>query len=800
MEKTELMPYKRKQNGQAAAVLGSRKAGFLPLAKQMLLLNMIGFFLGRASILDDLAPFGIAYFIALLTREKRNGIIGLSVLLGTMTVVEAGTWAKYGIALLTSWLVFRCIKDRIQWNTFKTAFGAGTAMMISGMVYRAFTEFYIYDLFMTAFESVVVFVFVYILSYAVPVALQKTNRKILSNEELICVAITGAVLISGFSEMKAGPYEVKNILGILLTLLFAYHGGASVGAGVGVTIGIITSMSSIGTPTIIGIYSFSGLLAGIFKDLGKTGSAIGMIMGNAILTFYINGSTEVILQFEEIIAAFVVFMLMPKSVMAYMEKFVNAQAGVLQLDKAYGERIRKIAFDRLREFANAFSGLAATYGQILEKNKVIDQQDIAGIIDQVVSKVCNQCGMCRSCWQNNFYNTYNDMVDIIGVLESFGKIKEDKIPVMLKKRCIRLDMLLQAVYDQFEIYKIHYKWQNKLFESRQLVAEQFQGVSDMIHRLAREVCMEVQFKTNIEDALYVAFDKAGVQINKVTVFEKENGKIEVDVEKRPCFDRKQCDEKIAPIVSQVMGAEFIRKNQHCSRDEAAGSCVFKLVQAEKYRIGTGVARVSKENGCICGDSYTMMALQDGKYMMALSDGMGSGERAAKESTATITLLEQLMEAGFDQDTAIKTINSILVLKSSEEIFSTIDLSMIDLYTGKLDCIKIGAASSFIKRANGEIEIIKSASLPIGILNKIDFDSLGKRLYHGDFVIMVSDGVLDADKDMDVKENWIVSALKTIHSRNPQSIADELLDMAIRKYGDKIEDDMTVLVTKIWESK
>ncbi|MFT9494020.1 stage II sporulation protein E [Anaerosolibacter sp.] len=800
IEKYELMPYKRKENGQTKAILGGKRIESFYGTKQLILLSIIGFLLGRASILDGLVPFGIAYFSVLLAKERKNAFVGIGVVVGTITAIGAEALMKYGFALALSWVVFYLIKDKMHLNVLKTALISGITMFLSGMFYGIFSDLYLYDLFMIGFESVVTFVFVYILSYAVPVALQKTNRKILSNEELICIAITAAVLISGFADLSIGDYGLKNILGILLTLIFAYNGGASVGASVGVTIGIITSMSTIGTPTVIGIYAFSGLLAGIFKDLGKLGSSMGMIMGNAILTFYINGSTEVILQFEEIIIAFGIFMILPKSILGYAEKYVNAQGGAVQIEKTYSERIRRITHDRLKEFSQAFSELAVTYGQVLEKDKLIDQEEIAGIIDQVVNKVCSKCGMCRSCWKNSFYSSYNDLVEIIAVLESSGRIKEDKIPTILKKRCIRLEILLQAVYDQFEVYKIHYKWERKLFESRQLVAEQFQGVSEIIHRLGKEISMEVHFKTDIEDAMYVAFDKAGVAVKKVTVFEKENGKMEVDIEKRACYDRKQCDEKIAPIVSQVMGTSFVRKHQLCATDDHTENCVFKLVAAEKYRASTGVARAAKDNHYICGDSYTMMALQDGKYMIALSDGMGSGEKAAKESTTTITLLEQLLEAGFDQETAIKTINSILVLKSSDEIFSTIDLSIVDLYTGRLDCIKIGAASSFIKRANGEVEIIKSTSLPIGILSKIDFDSFGKKLGKGDFIIMMSDGILDADKQTDIKESWIVGALQSIHSRNPQTIADELMNMAIKKYEDKLEDDMTVLVTKVWESK
>ncbi|QXM07236.1 stage II sporulation protein E [Crassaminicella indica] len=792
-DKINVIPYQRVYSGQAHTYMGERKkTGIFHLSKNMFMLVLVGFLLGRANILDGLAPFGIAFYISLLTKDKKYSYIGLFVLLGMFTT-HINT-AKYIIALALSFIVFLVIRDKVRAKTFMTAIAASFVMFLAGLIYMLATEIYIYDLVMEGFESVVVFVFVYILSYAVPIIIQRRNRKVLSNEELICIAILSAVVVSGLANIVIGNFRIKNIFGILLTLIFAYNGGASIGASVGITIGIITSMSSIETPMVISIYGFSGLLAGIFKDLGKKGSAIGIILGNAILTFYINGSTEVLIQFEEIIASCMLFIIMPRAMMQYMEKFANANN--YKIDKTRSERIKEMIYLRLKEYSNAFSELATTYGNIAEKEKLIDQNDMANMVDEVAEKICKHCGMCRSCWHNNFYSTYNDIVNVISYLESYGKIKSEKIPQVLKKRCIKLDSLIDAIMGRFEVHKVHYEWQRRLFESRQLVAEQFEGVAHIIDDLSKEINMKIDFRTEVEDALYVAFDKEGIPIDKITVLEKEDEKFEIAIEKRACFDRKQCDERIAPIVSKVIGRDVVRKPKLCKADAKTGNCSFTLTEAEKYRIATGVARVSKDD--ICGDSYSFIDLPDGKYMMALSDGMGSGERAAKESQASISVLEQLMEAGFEKDVAIKTINSILVLKSSEETFSTMDLSMVDLYTGKVEFVKIGAASSFIKRANGDVEVIRSTSLPIGILNNVDIESFGQRLNNGDFVVMMSDGVLDADSDVDEKEQWIISALKKIKSKNPQRIADDLLDMAIKKYGNKIKDDMTVMISKVWE--
>jgi len=158
-------------------------------------------------------------------------------------------------------------------------------------------------------------------------------------------------------------------------------------------------------------------------------------------------------------------------------------------------------------------------------------------------------------------------------------------------------------------------------------------------------------------------------------------------------------------------------------------CNLKLVEAEVFSITTGMARSSKYENQVSGDSYSFMNTGSGKYILALSDGMGTGQAASSQSKVAISLLEQFMETGFDQDTAIKLINSILVLKSDDDSFATIDLSAIDLYDGKIEFVKIGAAPTFIKRQN-KVEVVKTVSLPAGILSDIDTELVSKNADNG----------------------------------------------------------------------
>lgn len=766
------------------------------LDKNFIFLGILAFLLGRASILEGLMPFGVAFFSIVIVKDKKNLILGAIVLLGLITV-EAEKY-RYAFTMILILISLRHMVKNVNFNVFKLAFISGLITFIAGTVYTLFTNFYLYDLFMISFEAVVVFVFTYILSYAIPALKYNSNRKVLSNEEVICIAIVAAVAILGLAHVKIGGFSLKNIVGVLLTLFFAYNGGASVGAAVGVTIGVITSMTTTGTPTIIGIYAFSGLLGGIFKDIGKIAAALGMILGNSILTFYINGSTETLIQFEEILIAFVIFIITPRALSNYMAKIINSKINSIEMDRIYSERIKKITTKQLKEYSTAFSELAETYSKIAEKEQIIENKEVTTIINDIANSICLDCSMKRSCWENYFYSTYNGIMDAITILETDGKLDKNNLPIYLKKKCLKEDKLIDKINAVYEIHKVGYKWSKKLFEMRQLVSDQFIGIASIIDELSTEIETKVEFKKDVEDALYVVFDKERIFVDNITVLENEKGKFQIDIEKKNCYKRKICEKQIIPLVARVIGREVIKKNAGCAFDREQGSCIIQLVEAQRYKVNTGIARISKNNNVISGDSYSFLNLNDNKYMIALSDGMGSGEKAARESSATITLLEQLMEAGFSKDIVIRTINSVLMSKSLDEAFSTIDLSIVDLYTARVEFIKSGAVASFIKRLNGDVEVVETSSLPAGIINEIYLDNKIVKLNHGDFIITMSDGVLDADKNFIDKTDWVVELLSKLNSRNPQSIADKILNTALEKRENKIDDDMTVLVTKIWK--
>ena len=796
------LPKELKEDGvsmveRSTAYSYERKLQLLLNYKSVALLHLVGFLLGRAGILGSLTPFGIAFFAALYHKNQKYLTVALSIFIGMLTVHGISQSIPYGIALALTALVFSYGLNLRRAKVFTSAGITAAIYLVVGAIFVFIRSFFMYDLMMLGFEAVVIFVTYYISSYAIPIALQKSHRRVLATEEIICVAILMALTLSGINETYYLGLSLKNILGILITIMFAYNGGPGVGASVGVTLGLITSMSySSMPPIIIGIFAFSGLLAGIFKDLGKVGSALGFLVGNIIITFYINGYFEVFIQLKEVIAAFVMFMIIPAAWVMQLQKFSSPVMGIIHSTQNYGDEMKKRIHEKLTYYSDTFMELSTTFENISDKLGVFQQEDLSKLIEEVAFSVCSECGMKRSCWDKNFFNTFQGLQELFLLIEVKDEVDCGSMPDHIQKRCIRSKEMIQKMVHLYELNRINMIWKKRLFESKELVGEQLKGVANGIKDLAEDVNNEIEFDTELEDLIYVAIDKLGIQISNLLVTKTSMGKLEVTIEKKPCFGRDDCVDRIIPVVSEVIGTQLVKKYQSCITNNNQSACRFTLVEANRYTASTKVARVIKDGNILSGDSYTFMDINNDSFLVALSDGMGAGESAHNQSSATITMLEKMMEAGFGEEMSIKTINSMLMLKSTEEIFSTVDMTLIDLHKGTANFAKIGSAPSFIKRKNNKVDLITSSSLPIGIISDIHIQENSLKLQDGDFIIMVSDGITEINTEFG--EQWLVDYLSTLDTRNPQEMADKILNQALQFTGNMPVDDMTVLVTKVWK--
>ncbi|QIA26201.1 SpoIIE family protein phosphatase [Thermaerobacter sp. PB12/4term] len=215
----------------------------------------------------------------------------------------------------------------------------------------------------------------------------------------------------------------------------------------------------------------------------------------------------------------------------------------------------------------------------------------------------------------------------------------------------------------------------------------------------------------------------------------------------------------------------------------------------RYGMRVGVARTPKEGRWISGDGYLCRSFdQGGRMVLVISDGMGSGRRAANESRLALQLLERMLEAGLPATPAVRLLNTALALRD-RETYTTVDLAAVDLERGRVEFVKIGAAPSFVRRAR-EVQMIAHPAPPAGYVEEGDVQAGSGVLEPGDLVVLVSDGVLSAFGDVDAATAWIRGYLAGLEDDDPRRVAARIVKEALRRSGDRAPDDMTVVTGKL----
>ena len=141
------------------------------------------------------------------------------------------------------------------------------------------------------------------------------------------------------------------------------------------------------------------------------------------------------------------------------------------------------------------------------------------------------------------------------------------------------------------------------------------------------------------------------------------------------------------------------------------------------------------------------------------------------------------------------INSALSSEMEEDMYATLDISILDLYQGNMELIKNGACPTYIKR-NKEVELINLSALPTGIVNEVEFKDYEKDLKEGDIIIMCTDGITESNEEFQNKELWLKYFIEELQTEDVQQIADLIISEAIDNNYGKEKDDMTVIVAKI----
>lgn len=796
MEKTELtIEYTEERPTFGKAILPQKpiKTPFPRKAlAQSICFCLLGFFWGRGEILQILHPMGPAYLSAFFGEGWLFWPVWLTVGAGALHTVPL----KAGSVLAASAAIQLTLgRFVLREESGKKALLGTFAMALAGIFYAISRQGLGFYFAVAAMESSLVLVISYLLQKGLSLLLERGKYLVLTREETISfVLLAGGALVGLSSFNRTGLQQsFLPAASSFCLLLAARQEGIGGGAAAGVFLGFLLFLSGgIQMPLFIAL-SLGGMLAGCAREFGRMASALAMVLAPCIFLFYIEAEQLQPLWMGGLAAGAVLFCLLPKKI---LEKLSGARATESPADRY--TKMKERTEEKLLGCATAFFGLSKTFRR---QEEGIEKGEVSRLVDTIAGKVCQGCGLAHYCWEEELYRTYSMAFSALSSCEDSGRLQKTDLPPHFQETCPRLDAFAEMVNEVYEIYRRDKIWGNRLTECRELVGQQMQAVGEIMQTLSGQMDLECVFLEGAEELLTAALKKQGIHPKKVSVTEEKNGRgRQVRISLPACGGKGVCREKILPLVKRIMDCPMLLSEEGtCSVDGEGRSCALHFIQEPTFALTTATAFASAEGSRPTGDAAAFLETETGRALLALSDGMGTGERAAKESRIAIELLEEFTAAGFDWELAVKMINSALLLRRGEETYATLDICQVDLFDGHASFIKLGAAASYIWR-NNRIISLRSTTLPAGILKQVVPEQNEMLLKDGDVLFLVTDGITDALGGEEETARWLKGKLLAFPVANPQDAADYILQEARKEQKEDRKDDMTVLAGRFWRKR
>lgn len=780
------------------------------------MLSMVGF--NTNNLIFSFVPFGLAIIAGALSNNRPIGIMYVLSLIGTFIRFGFNNLLVYFATSLVFFILILFIRPKIQDGINEQKKIGGHlffAVTLVQVVPIFFREFYVFDLLSGIMLGITTYIFYKIFVNSITLIIDFGTRRAFTIEEVIGTSLLLSIAITVFGDLNIFGFSIKNILSILIVLVLGWKNGILVGATGGITIGVVLGVITGTEPIMIAAYAISGLIAGLLNKFGRIGVIVGFIFGNVVLAYAANGNTVELIMFQEILIASLGLLAIPKNIEINIEDLVGSTKLLpettekdLEENKDTIYKLNSIS-QTIYDMAESYSEAAATI--LTDKELKEQEKRNIDIFAEELKKNIEELEN-NMLYDELYYPTEELITDIFNYLLENDIITEKEFIKILAKNNnyivgfentkgqAKEDVyeIVKAINYSYKISKINFIWKKKLDESKKNVSSQLKGVSEAISNMANDMDKkEDEFIDKKTEILRLLKEKE-IEIKNINIKQTDSKRYIVETYTDICDnpDGTECDiKKICKILSKVLDQKMIMQKQECGLRLGKDICKFTYISDDKYNLQIGMAKSTKAGSPVSGDSSLQIKLDDGKYLLALSDGMGSGPEAMKSSKIAVKMLERLLSAGFEKDVSLKLINSTLSANTDEDMYATLDIEILDLFNGEMEFIKNSACPTYVKRGR-EVQLLKSMTLPTGILNDVDLVVYDYDLQDGDILVMCTDGVIDSNKEYLNKHLWLKYLLEDIETNDAQKIADIIISEAIDNDFGNQKDDMSVIVAKI----
>ncbi|MDO5141700.1 MAG: SpoIIE family protein phosphatase, partial [Eubacteriales bacterium] len=559
-------------------------------------------------------------------------------------------------------------------------------------------------------------------------------------------------------------------------LAAAYLGGSTVGAAVGVAMDLSVGSGALFTCC----YGLCALVAGLFRGGGRGWFAV-CALGAGLCAAMLGVEHALCAALvAELICAVVAFAALPPVLWDALRKSLLPEPLV---GEGAQRSVRQRAGQCASEAAQAFYELYLAMLNGVSEGRAAGDQNVRVVFDRASDRVCKNCVLCAQCWQRDHLTTLAALSDVTQPMLRRGRAELSDFPYHFASRCVHLPELMRAINSALFALRERESLRRQREEEQSLLARQYAGITDILRQIGAEIGRDVMAQPLLERQIR-RYTAAFGWIDRVCAVRDAQGRLVVELYGEGTEDVLGQGEGFSAGLSALLGVSLTCPQR--VEDERGSYLVLR--ERAPFRAIVGIGRQQKEGSPVSGDTGCYFLTDAGVACLLLADGMGSGTAAAQDSRMLVTSLERFLRAGISVADALHAVSPALRLRSDGTRFTTLDALTLDLFTGRADSLKCGAAPSYL-RTGGQWSVLSGKALPIGLAEE---DALGEpvplRLEDGDVFVMLSDGISDGTED-----GWVRDTLKAHADDSPKELAMQLVTEA---RGRGHEDDRTALVLRI----
>ena len=200
-----------------------------------------------------------------------------------------------------------------------------------------------------------------------------------------------------------------------------------------------------------------------------------------------------------------------------------------------------------------------------------------------------------------------------------------------------------------------------------------------------------------------------------------------------------------------------------------------------------------------GDYYDLVSQSNGSILLAIADVTGKGVPAALLMANLQACLHTMVPMDLTMEEFIAHMNRVICKNTGFDKFITAFTGLYRPHERTLDYVNAGHNPPMLLRASGELELLETGGLLLGVFEAATYERGQVTLAPGDVLAIFTDGVTEAMSPDG--EEFHEDRLETILRENQDDTAQGILN-AIRKAiisftgsSTQLSDDLTLIVLK-----